>query len=559
MVEMEVAAVERIAMLDPSLPVPVARPALDGSPIASAEVDGSTHLVRLLPLLPGRNATATELDAAAITRIGEVVARIGVALRGFFHPAAGRRIWWDQQHLPELARLAPPIEDPARRELLARMLARFDEHVVPALPRLRGQVIHNDVTLDNLLLDERAAGHRHHRLRRHGAHGARPRRPGHAAVARARPNRPLRGERGVPGGVRIGPPARCRRGGAAGRPACRADGADDPHLRLAHAAVPRQRVHPWLGGARLGAPRAAGRDRLRRGGVAHGGHRPSADPATSSVRRAAGPTPPRARQRARVALLPDAAAPRARRRRLDGGCRRTSLPRRVQQRPGRRPRAPAGRRRHCATGGDAEHEHALSPRARRGAGRAPGRDDARRPRYGPVRQLRLRGERPRLAPGHDRHRGRCGHRHRLELPRRDRCDRRLLRLRVAGRRAARRRRGLRRPGHVSRRVRRCGRPGFRRTRRGGRRGGAAGRLAADGRRRSSSTPPSPRTASSCPSRPWWPRSSRPREPPARSSSPTRSSRAMAAPASCGASRAGASRPTSSPSASRWATATRSPR
>ena len=156
-VEMEVAAVERIAMLDPALPVPVARASIDGSPIANADIDGTTHLVRLLPLLPGRNVLATELDAEAIARIGEVVARIGVALRGFFHSAAGRRIWWDQRHLPELARLAPPIEDSARRELLARVLARFDERVVPALPRLRGQVIHNDVTLDNLLLDDRPA------------------------------------------------------------------------------------------------------------------------------------------------------------------------------------------------------------------------------------------------------------------------------------------------------------------------------------------------------------------------------------------------------------------
>ena len=154
-VEMEVAAVERIAMLDPALPVPVARPTVDGSSIASADIDGTTHLVRLLPLLPGRNAPATELDAEAVARIGEVVARIGVALRGFFHTAAGRRIWWDQRHLPELARLAPAIEDPARRELLARVLARFDKRVVPALPRLRGQIIHNDVTLDNLLLDDR--------------------------------------------------------------------------------------------------------------------------------------------------------------------------------------------------------------------------------------------------------------------------------------------------------------------------------------------------------------------------------------------------------------------
>ena len=66
--------------------------------------------------------------------------------------------------------------------------------------------------------------------------------------------------RGVPGGVRIGPAAGGRRGGAAGRPAGRADGADDPHLRLAHAAAPGQRVHPWLGRS----PRGSSSSRWRR-------------------------------------------------------------------------------------------------------------------------------------------------------------------------------------------------------------------------------------------------------------------------------------------------------
>ena len=153
-VDMEVRAVERIAQVDPDLPVPVARAGLDGSPIARADVGGSTHLVRLLPLLPGRTAEPGELDADAVARIGEVVARIGLALRGFFHPAAGRTIWWDQQHLPELARRVTVDESRERRELLGQVLERFHRRVVPALPRLRSQVIHNDVTLDNLLLDE---------------------------------------------------------------------------------------------------------------------------------------------------------------------------------------------------------------------------------------------------------------------------------------------------------------------------------------------------------------------------------------------------------------------
>jgi 4-aminobutyrate aminotransferase-like enzyme len=153
-VEMEVAAVDRIASVDPALPVPVARPALDGSSVVTAAVNGATHLVRLLPLLPGRSVGPTELDPAAITHIGEVVGRIGLALRGLFHPAAGRTIWWDQQHLPELARRVPLTESPERRELLGRVLERFHRRVVPALPRMRSQLIHNDVTLDNLLLDD---------------------------------------------------------------------------------------------------------------------------------------------------------------------------------------------------------------------------------------------------------------------------------------------------------------------------------------------------------------------------------------------------------------------
>lgn len=153
-VEMEVAAVERIAAVDPGLPVPVARAALDGSTVITTDVDGARHLVRLLPLLPGRTAQPTELDAAAMTHVGEVVGRIGRALRGFFHPAAGRTIWWDQQHLPELARRVSLTDAPERRELLGRVLERFHRRVLPALPTLRSQLIHNDVTLDNLLLDD---------------------------------------------------------------------------------------------------------------------------------------------------------------------------------------------------------------------------------------------------------------------------------------------------------------------------------------------------------------------------------------------------------------------
>jgi len=156
-VEMEVAAVEHVARMDPDLPVPRARPTVDGDPIGNLSDGSAEHLVRLLPFLPGRTPAPGELDAAAVRGIGQACARLGVALRGFFHPAAGRAIEWDQKHLPDLARHAALVEGPDRRRQLDRVLERFMERALPALPALRAQVIHNDITLDNLLLDDGGA------------------------------------------------------------------------------------------------------------------------------------------------------------------------------------------------------------------------------------------------------------------------------------------------------------------------------------------------------------------------------------------------------------------
>jgi 4-aminobutyrate aminotransferase-like enzyme len=152
-VEMEVAAVEHIAAVDPGLPVPMARPTRGGASIGAVSIRDAEHLVRLLPRLPGRNATPNEVSAGQVREIGVVAARVAHALRAFFHPAAGRMIAWDQQRLPLLFEHAALVSDRRRRALLERVMGRFAERVVPALPTLRSQVIHNDLTLDNLLLD----------------------------------------------------------------------------------------------------------------------------------------------------------------------------------------------------------------------------------------------------------------------------------------------------------------------------------------------------------------------------------------------------------------------
>lgn len=151
-VDMEVAAVEHVARVDPELPLPRAHRTIGGELVGTAEVGNVAHLVRLLPLLPGRNAEPAGLDFATIRRIGAVTGRLSHALRAFFHPAAGRAIEWDQKQLPGLLPHAELVDDADRARLLETVLDRVRDRFLPALPSLRAQVIHNDVTLDNLLI-----------------------------------------------------------------------------------------------------------------------------------------------------------------------------------------------------------------------------------------------------------------------------------------------------------------------------------------------------------------------------------------------------------------------
>jgi 4-aminobutyrate aminotransferase-like enzyme/Ser/Thr protein kinase RdoA (MazF antagonist) len=143
--DFEEAAIAHIAAVDPDLPVArtlAPRAAFDG------------HQVRLFEQRRGHKG-GPELDDAAVREISLVHARLCLALRSFFHPAAGRELLWNVRAAAQLRPLLDEIADPARRALVARTLDRYDEHVSPQWERLRGQVVHGDFTLDNLLVDER--------------------------------------------------------------------------------------------------------------------------------------------------------------------------------------------------------------------------------------------------------------------------------------------------------------------------------------------------------------------------------------------------------------------
>ncbi len=143
--DLEETAIAHVAAVDPELPV--ARPL---APRAAFE----GHQVRLFELRHGRKG-GPELGDDAVHDLAATHARLSLALRSFFHPAAGRELLWDVRQAPRLRDVLHAIETGERRALVTRTLDRFEERALPSWPRLRAQVVHGDFNLDNLLFDER--------------------------------------------------------------------------------------------------------------------------------------------------------------------------------------------------------------------------------------------------------------------------------------------------------------------------------------------------------------------------------------------------------------------
>lgn len=153
-IECETEALLHIERTDPSLPIVRPCPTGDGPFWATLPgPDGSTHFVRLFTFLEGRHVEARSLDEGALFGLGATLAHLGRALRGFFHPGAGRRLLWDEKHAADLRPLVSDISDGSRRALVTKALDEFEANVLPVLPSLRAQAIHNDLSLDNALFD----------------------------------------------------------------------------------------------------------------------------------------------------------------------------------------------------------------------------------------------------------------------------------------------------------------------------------------------------------------------------------------------------------------------
>ncbi|MEO6608720.1 MAG: aminotransferase class III-fold pyridoxal phosphate-dependent enzyme [Aestuariivirga sp.] len=151
--EGQVLALKHIERTDPSLPVPRVRHTKDGLLLAKLHYAGLDHCVIVLSYLAGSVLAAAPLASERLYEVGQLVARLGRALRGFIHTApATRHLAWDHRNLAELLPHVGLLPE-EHRASSEQIISDFCRDHLPTLEKLRCQIIHGDAHPFNTLID----------------------------------------------------------------------------------------------------------------------------------------------------------------------------------------------------------------------------------------------------------------------------------------------------------------------------------------------------------------------------------------------------------------------
>ena len=143
-----------IARAAPDLPVPRVIPTIEDELMFEVASDaGDAHRVRLLSWLEGLPLQHAQGVNSATRQIGGCLARLGLVLRDFGHPASNYTLLWDIRNAASLEKLLPHVNDSDLRRLCEQRIGRFRDVIAPRLDSLRRQVIHNDMNPGNVLVD----------------------------------------------------------------------------------------------------------------------------------------------------------------------------------------------------------------------------------------------------------------------------------------------------------------------------------------------------------------------------------------------------------------------
>lgn len=152
-IDLEICLVEHILASSDGLPLPQHLPSRDGQQIVKIhDQAGQARLARLMEFLDGTPLDSTDSSALERERVGESLAKLRLATAGFSHPADDRRCAWDISNLHALEPLIATVSE-QRQFLVRSAFARYMEFAAPSVPSLRRQMLHNDFSKSNILVD----------------------------------------------------------------------------------------------------------------------------------------------------------------------------------------------------------------------------------------------------------------------------------------------------------------------------------------------------------------------------------------------------------------------
>lgn len=152
-IDLQDLAAATVAEREPTLRVPQVVDGPRGPMSAWWDTSQGRIHARVITHVSGATLTGSGyLSPATVARLGELAAKVSVALADLRHPASGRVLQWDLRHAERvIATLAPDEPDTEVRQFASAVAESAQNHVDAVSSRLPIQLGHFDITDDNVI------------------------------------------------------------------------------------------------------------------------------------------------------------------------------------------------------------------------------------------------------------------------------------------------------------------------------------------------------------------------------------------------------------------------
>ena len=158
-VELQSSVMRFLGQSAPELPVPRLLSTTDGAvhveiPCGTGE---SPRLLRVMEFIEGSTLSEATPSHSQLEDVGAALAKLSIALHPFRHPREDRLVLWDLANFHRLGELRQYVTDSEHQRLADLVFTRYEDMVVPVLPDLETQFVHNDFSPYNTIVDDASA------------------------------------------------------------------------------------------------------------------------------------------------------------------------------------------------------------------------------------------------------------------------------------------------------------------------------------------------------------------------------------------------------------------